>query len=293
MDKILSFDIGGTSIKYGVLDLEGNILWKDEMSTEAHLGGNHIIEKVKMKIEQVIVKETVIGVAVSTAGVVDSINGVILEASDAIKGYKGQKIKQSIEETFNLKTTVENDVNCAALGEVWKGAGREKKNIFCITIGTGVGGCSVVDGKVLRGNSFSSGEIGYLNINGDDLNKTGSTSGMINRVIKRKNVNNNDINGKIVFDLAKQGDRICIEEIDTMVDNVSSAMAIIAYIVNPEVIILGGGVTKQKEYLLPLFKEKVNDKVIPYVSGHLDIKLAELENDAGIIGAVYNFINQR
>ena len=290
MEKILSFDIGGTAIKYGVLDLQGNVLWKDEMDTEANLGGEHILNKVKSKISEVINNEKVIGVAVSTAGIVDTVNGAIAEASDTIPGYRGQQIKSEIEKDFGLKTTVENDVNCAALGELWKGAGKDKKSVFCMTIGTGLGGCAIVDGRVLNGTSFSAGEIGYLNIGGDDLNKTGSTSGIVKRVAKRKNISTSEINGKIIFDLAKQGDKICIEEIDTMVDNVSSAISMIAYIVNPQVIILGGGVTKQKEYLLPRFNKRAKGKIIPYVFDSLDIKLAELQNDAGIIGAVYNFI---
>ncbi|MEG1871137.1 MAG: ROK family protein, partial [Peptostreptococcaceae bacterium] len=155
MSKVLSFDIGGTSIKYGIVDFEGNIIWKSEMDTEAYLGGSHIVQKVKDKVGEIVQREQIIGVAISTAGIVDPVKGRIAEASDTIKGYRGQEIKETIENAFGIKTTVENDVNCAALGEMWKGAGKRKLNAFCMTIGTGVGGCAIVDKRVLSGNTFS------------------------------------------------------------------------------------------------------------------------------------------
>lgn len=292
MEKVLSFDIGGTSIKYGIVTTDGNVLWKSEMDTEAELGAENILYKIKEKIKKVKESEEILGVAISTAGIVDSENGVIAEANGTIKGYKGFRIKEIIEKEFDLRTTVENDVNCAALGELWRGAARGKNNVFCITIGTGVGGAVIINGKILKGNTFSTGEIGYLNIGNGKLDDLGSTSGIVSRVAKRKEIDINDINGKIIFDLAKKGDKISIEEIDNMIDKISTTISIIAYIINPEVIVLGGGITKQKDYLLPKFKESTEKKVIPYIYDRLEIRLAELENTAGMIGAVYNFLNK-
>lgn len=292
MKRVLSFDIGGTSIKYGVVDFDGNVIWKDAMDTEAYLGGEHLVSKVKAKVEEVIKSENIEGVAISTAGIVHNKKGEILAASNAIPGYKGQKIKEEIEKTFGLFTTVENDVNCAAAGEIWRGAARDNKNIFCATLGTGVGGCVIADGKVVGGKNFCAGEVAYLTVNGDILNNTGSTSGLIRRVCDRKGLEYNEINGKDVFDMAFANDEICIEEIDTMIDSIAQLISIVSYVVNPEAFIIGGGVVKQKAYLLPRIIEKAKEKVIPYLRDELDIRIAELENDAGMVGAVYNFKQQ-
>lgn len=292
MEKVLSFDIGGTAIKYGLVSTCGDIIWKREMETEAERGGKNILIKIKKVIEKVIEEDEIIGVAISTAGIVDTEKGMIKYSNGNIKEYTGLKLKEEIEMEFNLKTTVENDVNCAALGELWKGSAKGKENVFCITIGTGVGGAVIVNKRILKGPTFSSGEIGYLNICGETLDKRGSTKGIIERYSKEKEINPKDINGKIIFELAKNNDKIAIKEIDSMVESISSAIGMIAYIINPDLIIIGGGIVKQKDYLLNKFKENVKEKVTPYIYDGIQIKLAELENDAGIIGAVYNFINK-
>lgn len=291
MKKVLSFDIGGTSIKFGVVDSEGNILWKDAMDTNAHLGGEVLLDNIAKKIENVREKEEIHGVAVSTAGIIKSDNGEVLVCNN-IPNYVGQKIKDSLEAKSGLKVAVENDVNCAALGECWKGAGSEFKDIFCVALGTGVGGCVIANNKVVNGKNFCAGEVGFINIGGDLLDITGSTSGLIKRVAERKNISNNEIDGKRIFDLAFSGDIVCLEEIDTMINNIAELIAIMSYTVNPEVYIIGGAIIKQKDYLLPRILEKAKVKTIPYIADSLNIKGAELENDAAILGAAYNLLQQ-
>lgn len=291
MKKILSFDIGGTSVKFGAVDSEGNILWKDAMDTNAHLGGDVLLSNIAKKVEEVREKEEIHGVAVSTAGIIKSENGEVLVCNN-IPNYVGQKIKDYLESACGLKAAVENDVNCAALGERWRGAGAEFKDIFCVALGTGVGGCVIANDKLINGKNFCAGEVGLINIGGDLLDITGSTSGLIKRVAARKNINNNEIDGKMIFDLAFAGDNICIEEIDTMINNIAELIAIMAYTVNPEVYIIGGAIIKQKDYLLPRILEKAKAKTIPYIAESLNIKAAELENDAAILGAAYNLLQQ-
>lgn len=291
-NKILSFDIGGTSIKYGVVTDKGEILWKDEIATDAKKGGISVVNKVKNKIREIIENEDIIGIGISTAGIVDNKNGKILYASEAIPNYIGIDIKSEIEKEFGIKTVVENDVNCFGLAEIWLGNVKDKENIFCITIGTGVGGCAIINNKVLAGRGFSAGEIGYMKVMGEKLNISGSTSGLVNRVSARKG-NIVGLNGKDIFILAEQGDKICIEEIERLAEAVAQGIINIIYVMNPEVIIIGGGIINQNNYLIPKIREKVNVMVEPYMSDNIEIKASYFRNDGGIIGATYKYIMER
>ena len=291
MKRILSFDIGGTSIKFGVIDSEGNILWKDAMDTNAHLGGEALLNSIVDKAIEIREKEEIHGVAVSTAGIINSRNGEVLVCNN-IPNYVGIKVKDYLEERCGLKVAVENDVNCAALGERWRGAGADFKDIFCVALGTGVGGCIIANDRVVNGGKFCAGEVGFIKLGEDPIDSLGSTGGLIKRVAGRKNIDKSEIDGKMIFDLAFEGDTICIEEIDTLINSVAELIAMMAYTINPEVHIIGGAVIKQKEYLLPRILEKAKEKTIPYIADSLIIKAAELENDAAILGAAYNLLQQ-
>lgn len=292
MRKFLAFDIGGTLIKYGVLFENGTFIEKYESPTEAHHGGAAILDKVKKFGELLIKHHDISGVCISSAGQVDSKEGIILYASPLIPHYTGTQLKRELEAFFGLSVEVENDVNCAGLAESWIGTGKDAKSLFCLTIGTGIGGSYIVDNKLHTGHSFSGGEIGYIPIEGSQFEELASTRILIRNVAQRKGVSEGEMNGKLIFDLAKQQDEICIQEINRLVYYLSKGIATITYMMNPEMIIIGGGITEQKDYLFPLIKKQLEKDIIPTILEKTKIKIAQNLNNAGMVGALRHFLLQ-
>ena len=213
MKKYISIDIGGTAIKYGLIDENANILEKYEIETNAQKGGEHILNEV-VKIVENFVKENqnekIMGVCISTAGVVDTKKGSIYHASDLIPNYIGINFKNTIKEKFSLPCQVENDVNCAGLAEYKSGASKDSSVCLTLTIGTGIGGCGIVDGKIIHGANGSAFEVGYMNIRDDKFENLGSAKVLVEKVAKEKKENISLWNGKKVFENAKKGEVVLL-----------------------------------------------------------------------------------
>ena len=155
MTHYVAIDIGGTNIKYGLIDQEGQLVESHEMPTEAHKGGPHILQKTKDIVSSYLEQGPVAGVAISSAGMVDPDKGEIFYAGPQIPNYAGTQFKKEIETSFNIPCEIENDVNCAGLAEAVSGSGKGASVTLCLTIGTGIGGCLIMDGKVFHGFSNS------------------------------------------------------------------------------------------------------------------------------------------
>ena len=155
MKKYVCIDIGGTAIKYGIVNETGEIEWRKEMDTEAHQGGKAILNKAIVIVETLMQETAISGICISTAGMVDTEKGEIFYAAPLIPDYAGTTFKKTMEERFHVPCEVENDVNCAGLAEYRAGAARGSKVALMLTIGTGIGGCMIVDGKVFHGFSNS------------------------------------------------------------------------------------------------------------------------------------------
>ncbi|KIL43066.1 ROK family protein [Jeotgalibacillus campisalis] len=292
MRKFLAFDIGGTLIKFGVLTEDGTIIEKFEIETEAYLGGPVILEKIKQHGKPLVDQYKVDGICISTAGQVHSDKGEILFASDHIPDYTGTRLKEEFESFFNLPVEVENDVNCAGLAESWIGTGKNAKSVFCLTIGTGIGGSYILDNKLHTGHNFSGGEIGYIPIEGGRFEDLASTRILVRNVALQKGLKETDLNGKAIFELAKNGDGIAIKEIEQLIVHLCKGIATIAYMMNPEMIIIGGGITAQKDYLYPLIMKELKKEMIPSILDKTKIEIAHNLNNAGMIGAVRHFLLQ-
>lgn len=294
MRKFICIDVGGTSIKYSIAKDNGEIVEKSSIDTEAkEKGGFGILEKIRVIIKSYLKKYEVHGICVSTAGMVDPNEGKIVYALEAlIPGYTGMEIKKEIEKGFNIKCEVENDVNCAGLGESWLGAGRGSSSSVCITVGTGIGGCIIINNKLLHGFSNSAGEVGYLNINGENFQDLASTSSLVKRVAKVKGIDENKINGKIIFDLAKNNDEDCLKEIDNMIKSLAIGIANMCYVINPQVVILGGGIMAQEEFLKPKLEKELKNNLIENVYKNTRLEFAKMQNDAGMLGALYNYLQK-
>ncbi len=289
MNKYVSIDIGGTAVKYGLIQENGKILCKDQMATEAHLGGPSILEKGIRIVDSFAKKEKICGVCISTAGMADTKKGEIFYAAPLIPNYTGTKWKETMEQHFGVPCEVENDVNCAGLAEYVSGASRGASSAVMLTIGTGIGGSLILDGKVWHGFSGSACEVGYMHMMGSDFQTLGAASILTKKVASIKKQPTELWDGRHIFEEAKKGDIICCQVIDDMVNVLGQGIANICYVVNPEVVVLGGGIMAQEEFLRENIEKAVNRYLVSSISEHTRIAFASHRNDAGMLGAFYHF----
>lgn len=289
MKNYVSIDIGGTAIKYGIIDEYGRIVTKDKVDTEAHKGGTGILNKVLRIVENYLKVYKPVGICISTAGMVDTEKGEIFYSAPLIPRYAGTKFKEELERRFSIPCEVENDVNCAGLAESVSGAAIGRKVILCLTIGTGIGGCILIDGNVFHGFSNSACEIGYMHMFDSDFQTLGASSILTKKVAEIKQNSEVIWDGYHIFEEAKTGDDICITAIDEMVEILGMGIANICYVINPEVVVLGGGVMSQETYLKPKIEKAIKKYLVPSIAEKTRLEFAKHKNDAGIMGAFYNF----
>jgi len=291
MNFYVSIDIGGTSIKHGILDENIKFITSGEVATEAQKGGKNILEKVINIVSEYKKEYTLSGICISTAGMVDCEKGEIIHASDLIPNYTGTQIKKTLEDIFSIPCEVENDVNCAGLAEYFSGSAKGSSISLCLTIGTGIGGSIIINDKVFHGFSGSACEVGYMNMFKGKFEDLGATSILVKKVAKLKNCSENHIDGKLIFEMAKNNNKDCIKAIDEMVDILGMGIANICYVINPEVVVLGGGIMAQKDYLYDKIRLSLDKYLIPTISSKTKLEFAKNQNKAGMLGAYYNFIS--
>lgn len=289
MKRYVSIDIGGTAIKYGIIDEYGRILTKDKIDTEAHKGGPEILNKVFRIVENYLEVYKPVGVCISTAGMVDTEKGEIFYSAPLIPRYAGTKFKEELERRFSIPCEVENDVNCAGLAESVSGAAIGSKVALCLTIGTGIGGCILIDGNVFHGFSNSACEIGYMHMFDSDFQTLGASSILTKKVAEIKQNSEVIWDGYHIFEEAKNGDDICITAINEMVEILGMGIANICYVINPEVVVLGGGIMAQDTYLKPKIEKALKKYLVPSIAEKTKLEFAKHKNDAGMMGAFYNF----
>ena len=291
MKKYVSIDIGGTAIKYGIISEEGIILDRSQMPTEALKGGPSILAKAIKITEGFCQKHTIAGICISTAGMVDTKQGTIHHAAPLIPDYTGIQYKARLEERFQIPCEVENDVNCAGLAEYRTGAGSGCSPMLMLTIGTGIGGCLIIDGEVFHGFSYSACEVGYMHMLGSDFQTLGSASALTKKTAARKNESEENRDGYRIFQAAKQGDAVCIQAIDEMTDVLGLGIANICYVLSPQIVVLGGGIMAQEAYLKDRIQKSLEAYLIGSMASHTKIAFAKHKNDAGMLGAFFHFRN--
>ena len=288
MKKYISIDIGGTAIKYGIVSENAEVLLKKEMKTEAQKGGPAILEKVIGIVEE-LKGEADAGVCISTAGMVDIEKGEIFYSAPLIPNYIGTAFKKTVEERFGIPCEVENDVNCAGLAEYKAGAAAGSKAAVMLTIGTGIGGCILLNGEVFHGFSNSACEVGYMHMNDSDFQTLGAASILTKKVSEWKGETEKKWDGYHIFEEAKKGDKLCLWAIDEMVDILGEGIANICYVINPEVVVLGGGIMAQEQFLKERVECAVKRYLVSSIEEHTKIVFAKHQNDAGMLGAFYHF----
>jgi predicted NBD/HSP70 family sugar kinase len=289
MRNILAFDIGGTHIKYGMVTEKGDVLSHGIMDTEAHLGGSAIIDKVIATGKKMLKEQSIYGVAISTAGQVDIHTGIIVSAGETIPYYAGIGVKDRISLSLRLPVEVRNDVDCAALGEQWLG-NHDSRNFIALTVGTGIGGAIVINGKLYSGHTFSAGEWGYMLVEGEPFEKNASVTGLIRFAQKFKE--NRNWTGKEIFDLYDQGDPELKEAVNHFYRYLAIGISNLVYIFNPEKVIIGGGITSRGSRFLHEVQQEVQKYLPPSFYKNTEIVLAKLSNHAGMIGVVSYFLQR-
>lgn len=290
--KYVSIDIGGTAIKYGVINENGEIISRNEMDTEAQKGGPAILKKVVGIVEKLSAEEKISGVCISTAGMVDTEKGEIFYSAPLIPDYAGTSFKTVIEEKFGITCEVENDVNCAGLAESVSGAAKGSHSSLMLTIGTGIGGCFVQEGRVFHGYSNSACEVGYMHMFDSDFQTLGAASILTKKVAERKGEPSENWNGYHIFEEAKKGDEICIRAIEEMVEILGRGIANICYVLNPQMVVLGGGIMAQEEHLKEKIEAALKKYLVPSIACCTEIRFAYHRNDAGMLGAFYHFMGK-
>ncbi|KXY10924.1 ROK family protein [Bacillus sp. FSL K6-0067] len=289
MKEYIAFDIGGTQIKYGIVSETGTVLKHKTVPTEIHLGGEQIIQKLILLSKKLMGEHTILGIGISTAGIVDVNKGIVTGGADHIPGYSTIPIINRLQEVLKVPVSIDNDVNCAAFGEKCNGSGREKGNFIMLTLGTGIGGAIFIDGELYRGHSFSAGEWGNMLIEGKAFEEVASISGLIHLVRKYKG--EGDWNGKTIFELYDKGDREVTQAVEVFFKHLAIGISNLAYIFNPEMIVIGGGITDRGNQFLKEVKEEVEKYLQKEIYNNCEIELAQNGNCAGMIGSIYHFLH--
>lgn len=302
---VFGVDVGGTTVKLGLFDISGNVLDKWEIPTRTENGGEKILPDIAASVqgkmaEKSISKEDVAGVGIGAPGPVDS-EGIIHRAVNL--GWDEMNLKKELSELLGgMYVEGGNDANVAALGEMWKGGGQGCKDLVAVTLGTGVGGGIIINGKVVTGANGSGGEIGHIHIEDHEeepcncgnygcLEEYTSATGitrLANRKLKASDkdsvLRSGEVSAKTVFDAVKAGDELAVEVAQQFGEYLGKGLAMIAGVVNPEVFVIGGGVSKAGEVLFDYIRPAF-DRYVFHGCRNTKFVLATLGNDAGIYGA--------
>ena len=304
MKYIFAVDLGGTTVKMGLFNESGEVLEKWEIVTVKDNNGAQILpdiaESIKKKAaEKNLSKEDVLGVGIGVPGPIDS-KGNIFGAPNL--GWGNFNVSDTLSDLTGYTVKTGNDANVAALGEMWMGGGKGYNSIVMVTLGTGVGGGVIVDGKIVAGAKGAGGEIGHILIDETEtetcgcgkkgcLEQYGSATGVVrlaNRRLakddKASSLRGKEIDCKAVWDAVKEGDEVAIEIADEFGKILGKGLGMIACVVNPEAFVIGGGVSKAGNIILDYIVDNFKNTTFRGCK-ETDFRLATLGNDAGIYGA--------
>ncbi len=292
--KIITFDIGGTFIKYALCDEGFNLTESTKIPTEAASGGRKLIEKV---IEIIKSHNGIDRVGISTAGQVDSETGTVVYATDTIPGYTGTKIKEMIESETGIPTYVENDVNSAAIGEAYFGRAKGYSDFICLTYGTGIGGAVWLNNDVYKGARCSAGEFGHIITHVDGKKCTCGGTGCYEcyasaRVLVENvnKVSKEPLDGVKIFKVENFKNPEIRNTVDSWIDEIVTGLINIVYVFNPSLIVLGGGIMNE-DYIVDSINEKIHNRLM---LSFRDVKIvnSNLGNTAGMLGVAYKASKQ-
>lgn len=309
----IGVDLGGTNIVSAIVNYQGEIVNSLKVPTLAERGKEATIKKIIEAIHKNIVQSSVapdniIGIGIGAPGPLDIKRGIINFAPN-LPGWRDVPLRKILEDEFNIKVVLENDANAAAWGERYFGAGQGVNNLVCFTLGTGIGGGIIIDGKIYHGNNYGAAELGHMTVNKDGprcncgnygcLEAYSSATGIKNRIknrikegIKSKflNFDNDDelfesLRLKLIFETARKGDKLTKSVVEEAISYLGIAIANIANILNPEMVVLVGGITNEGDKLLIPLKREVRKRAFYSNYKSLKIVIGKLDGNAGVLGA--------
>ncbi|WP_459478464.1 ROK family glucokinase [Clostridium saccharoperbutylacetonicum] len=299
-------DIGGTTIKMGLFKVDGSLIEKWEVDTRREENGKYILIDIAKEIndkleEKGIQKNDVIGVGLGVPGPVGS-DGTVLKCVNL--GWGIFNVEETLSELIDLPVKAGNDANVAALGEMWQGGGKGYKNVVMVTLGTGVGGGIIIDGNIISGTNGAGGEIGHIKVVKNETETCGcgkkgcleqyaSATGIVKEAKKLLNSkerpsllrNYSEITAKLIFDAAKEGDELANILVEDLGEKLGGTLASVSCVCDPEVFVIGGGVSKAGMILINDIRKHFIEKAFHACEG-TKFELAKLGNDAGIYGGV-------
>lgn len=298
MDCIFGIDIGGTDIKIGKF-CNDQLIIKSSIKTNKEDNGKHIFSDIFSKIDELASFDNVKGIGIGVPGPV--LNNSIVSSKNL--GWDRINVLEIVTNKYpKVKVAVLNDANAAAVGEMIKGGAVDYSSFLFITLGTGIGGGIIINNELIEGNTGSAGEIGHIRVgfNNARLCKCGlydcveqyaSATGIVHtaNILKKDRVtklNEEEVTAKSIFDNAKLGDIVALEAVNSLVEKLSTALAAVTNTINPEAIVIGGGVSKAESFLIDRLEKRFNELCFFSVKG-TKFALAKLGNDAGIYGTSY------
>ncbi len=304
----IGIDVGGTNVKIALVDDKGSILYSNSVPTRAEMGYEYTVNNIKQAIRDLMSETKVTsieGIGFDFPGQIDYKNGIVRLAPN-IPGWVNIPIAKIIEDEFKIPTRIDNDVHCAALGELNFGAGKGCENFICMTVGTGIGSGIVINGKLVRGASNAAGELGHIKLQmhegplcgcGDHGCLEAFASGpsivaMAEEYILggkstkfRELASGGEITPFIVAEAAKQGDPVARRIFARIGEYIGFGLSSVVNLLNPEKIIIGGGVADAGDILLDPIKETIKKRAMVVAGSAVEIVPAKLGNTAGVIGA--------
>jgi len=313
-DVVIGIDLGGTNIKAGAVTNEGQVLLRDRETTPTPSGPAAVVDAISAVVRRCKAQleeqgRRVVGVGVGSPGTIDLESGTVL-FSPNLTGWDDVPLKAMLEEKLGLPCALENDANAAALAEQWVGAGRSADSLVMFTLGTGIGGGIVLEGKVWHGTGGFAGEIGHMSIDPDGpqcgcgnrgcIEAYASATAMVRRmqeaieagqetVLAQKS---GDFTSRDIYEAALAGDEAARENFEATARYLGVAVSNILHILNPAVVVLSGGVTASGDMLMVPLKDEVKRRTMEAPYRDARICFAELGEDAGFIGAARCFMNQ-
>lgn len=286
---ILTIDIGGSEIKSALYSREGQCLQEFPAQVSAISADNNQIEAQILAICQAVQAEhDVQGVAISSSAVINPHTGRIEFAGPTIPNYTGTNLKTAVEQHCRLPCSIENDVNAMALGEAWLGAAKGRSSAFCLTLGTGLGGAILIDGKLWHGANYTAGEIGQMPLaQGKRVEEIVSTTALLQHYQEQSG---EKINGREFFHRLKQGEAQAEASFQELMEQLAQSLMPIIFLFAPQAIIVGGGISAQREYIEPRLKAAIAKRLPPYFMPR-HISCATLGNAANMLGALRWFLD--